>query len=144
MSDIRDTLAEIRVTLAAACPECHCPVGYHITDPHPSAVADGACYCGVPIDAAIPADGVIVTPDSLARAIHDGRIAVAKHGKFTDRCICNALAAAIMRGVSKLVPKPSLDQVIAEFAPLAPAPSEPKRKRIDWSDVVVDEGDEAP
>jgi hypothetical protein len=27
---------------------------------------------------------------------------------------------------------------------LVPVISKPKRKRIDWSDVVVDEGDEAP
>jgi len=58
------------------------------------------------------------TPEAerLARAIHAGRIMVAKHGKFTARCICNDLATSILRGMAGMVPKPSLDQMVAEFA----------------------------
>ena len=84
----------------------------------------------------------------LARAIHKRRNA--GHGEYTDRCICNDDAAAILRGASKMVPPLNVEKIIAEWEVPAVAPHDPQLTRTVeqlatalscWGQPLTGEGD---
>jgi hypothetical protein len=95
--------------------------------------------------ASLPADGVIVTPDSLARVPKPN----------LDKVIAEFVPASPTRDILEAVTVLRREHYRASAHDfLAPGQrrdcnvcallDRPKRIRTDWSDVVVDEGDEAP
>jgi len=73
-----------------------------MTTPPTPTCCELACYedPGCTCDGCHP-DPAPLDVERLARALHDCRMVVVAHGKFTDKCICNDIARFIVREYAK-------------------------------------------
>ena len=70
----------------------------HPNQPMPEGRAEvERLFAAIEAEARAAPDPAPLDVERLARALHDCRMVVVAHGKFTDKCICNDIARFIVR-----------------------------------------------